>query len=244
MLSDTPIAALAITLLVYVRCLRNAFVYDDHLLVELNPYIGQWAMVWRSFVTDAWWFHNPRDLPQSAYYRPLQNVWAAANYHLFGIAPQGWHITSIAVHLIAVWSVFQIARELTRSRWTPIIAATLFGVLPIHAEAVVWPAAIAIPVCTVLQLAAFLVFIRGERQECPTQVLALLFYALALLTHESATVFPLIAVAYVVLLTPSTQDEEDRNVAREAWSARIMRAGVTTLPFFIELAVYLVLRFW
>ncbi len=102
-------------------------------------------------------------LPQSAYYRPLQDVWLWLNYHMFGFAPAGWHLTMIAVHLIAVWLVFRIARELTDSRWTPIIAATLFGVLPIHAQAVVWPTAIPLPMSAVFMLAAFLCFIRSER---------------------------------------------------------------------------------
>ncbi len=118
-LSDTPLAALALTLMVYLRCIGNAFVYDDNEMILINRSIGDWAMMWRSFVNDSWWFRNPQKLPQSAYYRPLQDVWLSANYHLFGFAPPGWHLMTIAVHLIAVWLVFRIARELTDTRWTP-----------------------------------------------------------------------------------------------------------------------------
>ena len=114
--------ALAITLVVYLRCVGNAFVYDDNEMILINRSINDWAMVWRSFVNDSWWFRNPNKLPQSAYYRPLQDVWLAVNYHLFGFAPAGWHLLTIAVHLIAVWLVFRIARELTDSRWTPIVS--------------------------------------------------------------------------------------------------------------------------
>ncbi len=234
-LSDTPLAALAITLIVYLRCVGNAFVFDDNEMIVINRSIGDSAMVWRSFVNDSWWFRNPLKLPQSAYYRPLQDVWLWLNYQLFGFAPAGWHLMMIAVHLIAVWLVFRIARELTDSRWTPIIAATLFGVLPVHAQAVVWPTAIPLPMSAVFMLAGFLCFIRSERDTHVSKILAPLFYAMALLSHESAAAFPLIVMAYVVLL----QRDEKLATVRE----RIVQAVIATAPFFIELAVYLVIRF-
>lgn len=241
-LSDTPLAALAITLLVYLRCLDNDLVYDDHEMIVLNRFIGDWAMVWRSFVNDSWWFRNPLKLPQSAYYRPLQDVWLALNYDLFGFAPAGWHLAIVAVHLIAVWLVFRIARELTASRWTPIIAATLFGVLPVHAQAVVWPTAIPLPMSALFELAAFLCFIRSEREGGGSKFLAAVFYAMALLSHESAVMFPLMIVAYVVLLAPEASSQGDAS-AQVSWRARFTRAGLEAMPFFIELAVYLVIRF-
>lgn len=244
-LADTPLAALAITLLVYLRSIGNAFVYDDNEMILINRSIGDWAMLWRSFVNDSWWFRNPNQLPQSAYYRPLQDVWLSLNYHLFGFAPGGWHILTIAMHLLAVWLVFRIARELTDSRelgvskWTPIIAATLFGVLPVHAQAVVWPTAIPLPMSAVFMLAALLFFIRSERDEHASKFLAPMLYAGALLSHESAALFPLIIAAYVVLLGP-----EGGAVSTIAtWRKRVVRAAIATAPFFIELAIYLVIRF-
>ncbi|HLI79539.1 MAG TPA: tetratricopeptide repeat protein [Candidatus Binataceae bacterium] len=231
-LSDTPLAALAITLLVYLRCLENGLVYDDHEMIILNRYIGDWAMVWRSFVNDSWWFRNPLSLPQSAYYRPLQDVWLAVNYHLFGLAPVGWHLAIVAVHLVAVYLVFDIARELGGSRWTPSIAATVFGVLPIHAQAVVWPTAIPLPMSAIFELAAFLFFIRSGRGAA-SRFLAPILFAMALLSHESAVVFPLIIVAYGVLIAPD---------APTSWRERLVRVGVAAAPFFIEVALYLVIR--
>jgi Flp pilus assembly protein TadD len=240
-LSDTPLAALAITLVVYLRCVGNAFVYDDNEMIVINRSISDWAMVWRSFVNDSWWFRNPNKLPQSAYYRPLQDVWLSVNYHLFGFAPAGWHLFTIAVHLIAVWLVFRIARELTDSRWTPIISALLFGVLPVHAQAVVWPTAIPLPMSAVFVLAAFLCFIRSARDRSASKLLAPLFFAMALLSHESAVAFPLIVIAYVVLLAPGSVP--DPNTGGVPWRERLLRAGIVAAPFFIELAIYLVIRF-
>jgi tetratricopeptide (TPR) repeat protein len=234
-LSDTPLAALALTLAVYLRCLGNGLVYDDHEMIVLNRYIGSFAMVWRSFINDSWWFRNPLELPQSAYYRPLQDVWLWANYQMFGFAPAGWHVAIVAIHLLAVWLVFRIARELSAQRWTPIIAATMFGVLPIHAQAVVWPTAIPLPLSAIFELAAFLVFIRRKPNERSARILAPLLYAPALLSHESAAAFPLIIAAYGALLAK----EDDA----KSWRESLMRGGIAAAPFFAELAIYLAIRF-
>ncbi|HLX38617.1 MAG TPA: hypothetical protein VKR29_12485, partial [Candidatus Binataceae bacterium] len=231
-LVDTPAVALALTTIVYLRCLANELVYDDHEMIVLNRYIGDWAMIWRSFVNDSWWFRNPLLLPQSAYYRPLQDVWLAVNFHLFGFAPIGWHVAIVSVHLVAVHLVFKIARELSASRWTPAIAATIFGVLPIHAQAVIWPTAIPLPMSAAFELAALLFFIWSARDES-SKAVAPIFFAMALLSHESAVVFPLILFAYATLLAPRMPT---------VWRERFVRAAIATAPFFIEVAVYLLIR--
>ncbi len=174
-------------------------------------------------------------------------VWLAVNFHLFGFAPAGWHLAIVAVHLIAVWLVFEIARELSATRWTPLIAATLFGVIPIHAQAVVWPTAIPLPMSAAFELAALLCFIRLRHRESKIlpKLPAPLFYALALLSHESAVAFPAIVAAYV-LIAPldQTASENSSNASAASWRERIARAAVATIPFLIELLVYLAIRIW
>src|SRR5208283_5556467 len=94
---------LLLTMLVYLRCLGNGFVFDDHEMIVINRYLGQWSFLWKSLVNDSWWFRDPLHLPQSSYYRPLQDIWLGIHYQLFGLVPGGWHATMIALHLAAVW---------------------------------------------------------------------------------------------------------------------------------------------
>ena len=230
-LADTPVVALAITAAAYLRCIRNEFVYDDNEMIVHNPFLGAWAMVWKSFVSDSWWFLDPHNLPQSAFYRPLQDVWFWLNYHLFGFAVPGWHLALIAVHLIVVWLVFKIAQELTSHRWEPLLAATLFGVMPLHAQAVVRLTAIPLPMSAAFETAAFLCFIRGGMK----RRWALILFAFALMSHESSVIFPLLLIAYAVIMQSSpTESIRDAlvRVTRETWG------------FFAILAGYLGLRFW
>ncbi|HUY28249.1 MAG TPA: hypothetical protein VMV27_12595, partial [Candidatus Binataceae bacterium] len=70
-----PWIAVGVTLLVYLRCFGNAFVYDDHEMIDLNPLIAQWSFLWKSFGHDLWWFRPNGKFPKSNYYRPLQDLW-------------------------------------------------------------------------------------------------------------------------------------------------------------------------
>src|SRR5579862_2522302 len=238
-LIDTPALALLITTAVYLRCVNNEFVYDDKDMIVRNPFIGDWAMVLKSFGRDLFWFVNPNHR-QSVYYRPLQDVWLSLNYHLFGFAVPGWHLALIAVHLIAVWLVFEIARDLSDARWTPLLAASLFGVMPIHAQAVVWPVAIPLPMSAAFELGAFLCHLRGDRRGGIRRLAALALYALALLSHESAAAFPFLIVAYSVIVEP----ERDAHSGRASLEGMARRVTIEAWPYFAVLAGYLVLRFW
>jgi protein O-mannosyl-transferase len=229
---------LAVTALVYLRCLPNGFVYDDNEMIRINRFIGDWSFLWKAFTNDLWWFRDPYRLPQSSYYRPLQDVWLALNYHLFGLHPAGWHVTSIALQLVAVYLVFRITHELTRDRIAAAFAAALYGLMPIHAQAVVWASAIPLSLSGAFALGSILCFIRSDRERSNRMlVLALGLFAAALLSHESPVVLPVIIAAYVYLLEP-IGDEAAEPAAR----ARLWRAARESAPFFAVDAAYLALR--
>ncbi len=123
-------AVLLATLLAYLRCLGNGFIFDDRQMIIGNPYIGQWSFPWKSLFNDLWWFQGPR---HSAYYRPLQDIWLGVNYQLFGLHAAPWHAAMVGLHLVAVWLVFKLAFHLTHEWPAAVLAALLFGLLPVHA---------------------------------------------------------------------------------------------------------------
>jgi tetratricopeptide (TPR) repeat protein len=241
-----------VTALAYLRCLGNEFVFDDVLMVKVNPYIGQWSFLWRSMLNDLWWFHDPSHLPQSDYYRPLQDIWLALNYHLFRFNPVGWHLIMIALHLVAAWLVYKIVRVIAPGGWTAVIAALLFGLIPVHAEAVVWVAAVPLLLSATFELGAFYLFITREASPRRNWALSLFLYALALLSHESAIAFPGLIAAYALLLeTRSGTSVLEKSVAQSADSAarsfralpaRLARAAIEATPFAAAVVGYLALR--
>ncbi|MGH7815084.1 MAG: tetratricopeptide repeat protein [Candidatus Binataceae bacterium] len=243
------------TAIAYSRCLRNGFVLDDRDQIVHNRYLGSWAFVWKSMVNDSAWFTNPSHTPVASYYRPFQNVWFALNYYLFRLNPIGWHAATIALHLIVVWLAFRVASELTDNRWTGLLAAGLFALLPIHAEAVVWAAAIAPLLSSAFALGAFDFYLQRRRAA------SLALFAGALLSYDSAAAFPALIAAHAFLLgasadlTPCPPSPPGKGERSSESSPLPLEGGVrggvslrATLsaawPYFLELAGYLALRYW
>ena len=240
---------LAVTALVYTQCLRNSFVFDDHEMIVLNRYLGDWSFIWKSAIHDSWWFLNPRRLPQGSYYRPLQDLWLWINFKLFELHPAGWHAAMIALHLIVVLLAFRVTVRVTGDGIVALIASALFALMPIHAEAIVWPTAIPIPLSAAFELAAFDFFLRGRFFEYPDardqrwRSVSMGLFGCALLTHESAIVFPLLIAAYD-LTFPNRPDFEDSEVgATRPFTIRARGSVAIALPYAVEAAVYLGVRF-
>lgn len=190
----------ASSILVYVRSLSGDFVFDDMTGIVTNPAIGTWEYVRRAFTNDVWWFRDPRYLPQSLYYRPVMQLWLAANYHLFGLHPIGWHVAKIALHAVAVALCFGVARLILLDNPAALVAAMLFALMPSHAEAIAWISALPQLLATVFELAAMWCFIERRRRPIAGWCGALALYALAQLSFEGAILFPLAIASYVFLI--------------------------------------------
>jgi len=229
---------LLLTVLVYLRCVKNGFVFDDIPVILKNPYISEWSFLWKAVTRDLWWFLDPKKIPVSAQYHPLQNIWFGLAYHLFGTSPIGWHLLKIALHVAAVMLSFRLAQLLTGSAGAALLAAMLFAVLPVHAEPVVWAADVPEPLAAVFELGAFCLFIRRSKTRWRGIIWPLVLFAGALLSHESAVVFPVLIGAYVFLF--ETHDGEPiaffaagrvaptlrRFVLAVAWSAPFLGVSI------------------
>ena len=125
-------------------------------------------------------------------------MWCAINAQLFGVNhPAPWHLMKIVLQVIAVLLCFRVAQLLTGEVVVAMLAAAIFGIMPAHIEPVVWASAIPEPLSTVFELAALIFLI--QRKPGPTGttlgwsrglMLSVLFFAFAILTHESAIFFP------------------------------------------------------
>ena len=242
-------AILIVTAAVYLRCLGNQFVDDDLDLIVHNRYLGDWSYIWKSLIYDSAWFNNPNFLPQSPDYRPLLDLWLWFNFHLFGLHPAGWHLAMIALHLLVTWLVFQVASLLARDKWTGVLAAALFALMPLNAEAVVWPAAIAYLLNAAFELGALSAFLRTrEDSESPKQhrlsALSLGLYAGALLSHESAIAFPVLIAAYAFIFSgeESEHREYSANGTGTAIFDRMRDAIIAVWPYALEAIIYLGVR--
>lgn len=227
---------IALALLVSLVTLANDFACDDQPQIAGNALVKSLANLPAAFTPGAWRF-APFEITavSQSYYRPLFSVWLIGSNALFGAAAWGWHLMALLLHAAATALIFVIVKELFDRRQLALIAASLFAVLPVHAEAVAWVSGSVEVLMTLLILAAFHFYLRYRRTGRTSQLaLALVFYLLALWSKEAALAFPLV-VAYT-----------ERMHFGKAASA--ITPSIRLMPVAIGLvlitAVYVLMRYW
>ena len=90
--------AAAMAALVYLNALDNPFVYDDHRVVLENYSIRDLSNVRALFLNDV--------------FRPVVNISYALDYARAGLAPSGYHLTSLLLHMANVVLLFVLVRVL------------------------------------------------------------------------------------------------------------------------------------
>lgn len=175
-----------------------------------------------------------------AYYRPLVLASYLFEYQAFGLRPLYYYLTNIALHVACALLVFLVVAGILARRDPAFWVALVFAIHPIQWEAVSNIAGRAVLLSSFFMMAAFDLFIR--RRERPFSYgLSLLCFALALLSKESAAVFPLLLLAYQIVLGQSPPA-----VSPGGDLAPTGRKGMTvlmpTLPFWVVLGLYGVWR--
>jgi len=254
-LSSRGVALLALiviaTIAVYLPSLRNGWVSDDLPILVQNNSIRTTSFVANGFTHDVLWSikqNTPNLQAHSASYRPFEVVWFALNAQLFGVDhPVPWHLMKIVLQVVAVLLCFRVAQLLTGDVVVAMLAAAIFGLMPAHVEPVVWASAIPEPLSTVFQLAALIFLMKRKPGLIGTKsgwssglMLSALFYAFAILTHESAIFFPVIAFAYLMLFeaAPDIDTRPTRQARTAITNAHIVSAMTACIPFLIVTLVY------
>jgi protein O-mannosyl-transferase len=233
------VVSLAAAFLVYAPTLRYEFVGDDRYQIVGNPHLQSWHFLGRYF-TGHVWSHVELSLPIN-HYRPIFLLWLRLNYLIFGLAPWGWHLTTVVTHLVVTLLLYVLARRVSGDDWSAGAAALIFGLHPVHLESVAWVSGVTDPLCAVFLLGGCLAYqqARGRAQAgAPRSLASWLLYTLALLSKETAVVLPVLIFIYEWLFGPRAGEasgwERYRSRARAALSASV--------PYLALTAVYLVAR--
>jgi protein O-mannosyl-transferase len=173
-----PLAISVAAFVAYLPALRAGFVFDDHVLVEGNRFLrGPLTGLWLTSSSPDFW--------------PL--TWTAlwAEWRLFGEQAFAYHLVNVALHAGVAVLFFVVLRRLGVRGAA--LAGLLFAVHPVTVESVAWISeqkntlsAIFFE-CTVL---AWLTFEEGGQRRY--HLLALGFFALALLSKASVVMTPLV----------------------------------------------------
>jgi tetratricopeptide (TPR) repeat protein len=186
--------ALLLALIGYWPTLRYGFVFDDVQQIVENPAIKSWSSLPQYFTAHVGAGIFPE--AKGSFYRPLFLLWLRLNHGLFDVAPFGWHLTSLLVHLCAIWMFFLLARQWTGDAMVAGWASLLFAVHPIHIEAVAWISAVPEIHFALAGMGAIYCYVRFRRGGSHALFyLSLLLYGLALLAKETAIViWPMILI--------------------------------------------------
>jgi tetratricopeptide (TPR) repeat protein len=224
--------ALAIGFLVYLNTLHGQFVYDDQRQIVRNTLIQDSSQFWSAMTSDVWAFKGGEDAV-SNYWRPSFVFWMILNFRGFGLAPFGWHLTNILLHLASVTLAFALSRRLGISRPVAGAMALIFAVHPVHSESVGWiSGAPDLILCTALLGSIWFVNLLGEKQTPLRWGLAIALYLVALGAKEIAILYPLIVVALL------WQRERDQDARSLSW-ARIVSVAS---PFAAVAVIYVIVR--
>ena len=176
--------------------LSGGFVYDDLAMVVRNPRITSFSYLPEILTRPMLDFLDPQTASQVGYWRPVAGLALTLGYASTGGGPLGFHVLSLALHLLATAVAFRLVRRLTESVPIAFFAALLFGLHPTHVEGVSWISAINDPLFglfALLSLDAFVAWRDGGSRG--TAWKAALWLLPALLSKEMAAAVAPMALA-------------------------------------------------
>ena len=242
-----PLSILLVALLsalLYLPTLRYALVWDDADIITNNPLIrsnNPFAYFGKSF-----WAGGPTtSLGQDPYYRPLTNFTLWLDYHAGNGKPMVFHLHNVLMFSLLTAFLMLLLARLLRSRWAALFGGLLFAVFPLHSEVVSYVSGRTDLLMTLWIVVSAYAFARLTAQLQATAARPLtairtpqsnsagllgrclaLAFALACFAKETALVFPIVALAWLLLARRRT---------------RLMTG--TVIGYFMIALIYLYARF-
>ncbi|MEZ6136575.1 MAG: tetratricopeptide repeat protein [Pirellulaceae bacterium] len=187
------IALAAAVLLAYFASLDSAFVYDDDPVIVENPSVRSVAAAW-----------------QTPLFRRLAFVSFAMNYELNGLSAYGFRLTNVLIHIASSLLLFEFVRRvlsssrlnerLRRSRSGLAFAISLlWAVHPLQTQSVTYIVQRMESLSGMFLLGSLVLFAHSKasrRWAAVWAIAALTCWGAAIMSKETAIVFPLLVVAY------------------------------------------------
>ena len=121
--------------LVYINTLDCGFCFDDSSAIESNQDLRP-NTPWTNLIWDDFW-GTPMHIEGShKSYRPLCVATFRLNYLLHELQPMGYHLLNVLLHGAVCYLYVQLCGVVFSAVWPALIAGLLFGVHPVHTEAV------------------------------------------------------------------------------------------------------------
>lgn len=198
-----------------------AYLYDDEFLLQKNKFLNSFDHLFAIFRSASTGGAGYSD----SFYRPIQIVFYLITEQIFGHETWAFHLLNLTLHSANAILVFVMGSRLRLPTLYAAGAALLWALHPIHTEAVTYMSATADPLHTMFILTGLLVVF--PKFGVWRTLAGMLLFAAALCSKEAAVVFPALLVTLIFL------EKSDR------WN---WRSYLVTVPFWIEVGGYLILR--
>jgi len=186
----TCIVLALLCLLAYARSLSLPLLEDDYFNIWAARHYGSWA----GFPA---MLHDDVARTRATVHWTIYLVWK-----FFGFAPRAFRISSLILHILDTWLLYAIGLAWTRMRPAAFWAAAFFAVYEGHQEAIMWFSGNNELLLFLFGGASLLCWIKANahpRHEWTLRAAGLLFFALALVSKESAYIL----LPLFLLTTPS-----------------------------------------
>jgi Flp pilus assembly protein TadD len=225
------VGLIAVVVAAHGGAVNGAFHYDDKISITENLAIRKWQP----------WFYLTSPFaatsePGAAGYRPLTVASFAINYAAGGLNPTGYLLGNLFLQLAASWLVFVVGHRLLRdNRWAA-VAALVYAVHPVNAEAVNYAVARSSLLAVCVALIACWAFLRRETGGGWAWTVVGTTAFLSALFSKEAAVAVLVPFVTYHLMVPSDESARSPGQSTDRWRRSL--AAVT--PYLVVFAVYLV----
>jgi tetratricopeptide (TPR) repeat protein len=185
------ILVLLITALAYSNILSNGFVWDDHDFIENWTLVRTFPENIKPLILGAQpSFHN-------GVYRPIRNLYITILYNFFKQDPVLYHVQSIVINLVITYLIILITKKITKNQLIGVFCGLIFGLHPMHTEAVTWIMASFDLLGIGSLLLGFYLFLISGKKKSKARYLSLLFTFISFFGNEICLTLPLIITFYL-----------------------------------------------
>lgn len=211
------------SLLLYSQTLTHAFVWDD-------PAFVHWPLV-RSFRSIPQFLAGTYPTGHNGKYRPVKGIVLTIDHVLFQENPLGYHIQALLIYAASIVLIYLVTQELTRSAKIALLTSFLFGVHPVHVEAITFITSSMDILGLDLLLLSFYLYLKSfaTSEQQNLIILSAMLGFVGFLSNEIALVLPFIITWYTYLF---------KKVTRKTWKHLLTCIS----PYWIALGAYGVLR--
>ena len=221
----------AIGFSIYGNVIGGKFLWDDDNNIVNNSYIKDGGHIGDFFTKDL----LAGSGQTIGWYRPALLISYAIDYGIWHLNPVGYHLTNIFLHVFSSLILFLIVLKIFYKWSVAFLSSLLFLIHPVQTEAVSYISGRADLLLVFLSLSSFYFFLLF--QESNTVKRSAIFYGasilsfvLALLSKETAIVFPLLLILFILTL------------GKRAGRLSFEKTSLIIAPFLAISAVYQILR--